>query len=454
MKKIRRIPTILGLFIILISIGAGVIAFHQGSSWLLRAEPETIPKQVKITNITDSGFAVSWTTDSQTTGFVKYGSEEKLTFTANDDQDQISGTTGKYFTHYFTLQNLSPTTNYSFKLGSAGKVFDNNGQPYEITTAPTIKTPSPPSDVANGTIMKANGSPVSGAIVYLSLANTTPQSALTKTSGSWVIPLNLARSDNLGDYAAYDKDASIEDILVQGGAEGTATAVATTRYDSPLPTITLGQNFDFRKPQAEVSLEETPPAASKFTFGELSTPSAELEIVTITSPAEGEVVNTTKPAVLGTGPAGESLTITIKSPATSGTTVVDEDGDWQWDPPENLEPGEHTVTASYTDEEGKVHFISRFFTVLAAGESELPAIESTPSATPTPSGTPSPTKTPTPTPTISPTPTPVEYPEEATLTPVAEEELPEEALPEVGLLSPTFFTILGGVILVLLGLFL
>lgn len=451
MKRIRRIPTILGLFLVLIGLGAGVVAIRQGSSWFLRAEPEITPKQVKITNVTDTGLTVSWVTDGQTTGFIKYGSDKKLSFTANDDRDQVTETTGKYFTHHITVKNLNPTTDYSFKLGSGGKLFDNNGQPYQITTAPTIETPSPPSDVANGTVLETNGSPASGAIVYLSLANTTPQSILTKASGSWMIPLNLARSTDLVNYAVYDKDASIEEIFVQAGAEGTATAVATTRYDNPLPAITLGQSYDFRKPQPEIAPEETPPASSKFTFSELATPSAELEIITISSPTEGESVNTTKPAILGTGPAGESLTITIESPTPqSGTTVIDENGDWQWIPPENLEPGEHAITASYTDEEDKVHFVSRFFTVLAAGTSDLPAIEATPSATTTPTLTPGPTASPTPTstptPTVSPTPTPAEE-----VTPTS---VPEEELPEVGISSPTLFTILGGVILVLLGLLL
>lgn len=436
MKRIRRIPTILGLFLILIGIGVGLVAVRQGSTWFLRAEPETIPKQVKITNITDNSFTVSWITDGQTTGFVKYGSDKSLSFTASDDRDQISGKTGKYLTHHLTLKNLNPATSYSFKIGSGGKLFDNNGQPYQITTAPTIQTP-PPSDVAYGTVVKADGSPASGAIVYLSLANTTPQSTITKTSGSWVIPLNLARSADLTSYTTYDRDASIEEIFVQAGQDGTATAVATTRYDSPLPTITLGQSFDFRKPQAEVAPEETPPAASKFTFEELATPSAEVEELTITNPDEGESVNTTKPAILGTAPAGKSLTITIESPTTqSGTVAVDEDGGWEWSPPEDLEPGEHTITASYTDEEGIVHSISRVFTVLAAGAGELPAIEATPSATVTPSPSPTPTATP-------------------TATPSGRVSVPstEAGVPEVGYLTPTFLFLIIGVSLIGFGLF-
>jgi len=75
---------------------------------------------------------------------------------------------------------------------------------------------------------------------------------------------------------------------------------------------------------------------------------------------------------------------------------------------------------------------------------EVDCVCPTPTPTPTPTGTPSPTATPTPGPTTTPTPV-----AEATPTPVAVVELPK-----AGILSPTFFTILGGVVLVLLGLFL
>lgn len=444
MKKIRRIPTILGLLLILVGTSMGVIAIRQGSSWFLRAQPETIPKQVKITNITDTSFAVSWVTDGQATGFVKYGSDNDLSFTASDDRDQTSGTTGKYFTHHITVKNLKPITSYSLKLGSGGKLFDNNGQPYRLTTASAIQAPPPPSDVAYGTVIKADGSPASGAIIYLSLANTTPQSTLAKASGSWVIPLNIARSADLTNYTSYDKDASVEEIFVQAGTEGTATAVATTRYDSPLPSITLGQSYDFRKPAAEVASEEATPS-SKFTIEELATPSATVEELTITNPTEKEAVNTTKPAILGTAPAGETLTITIESPTPqSGTVVVDTSGDWEWNPPQDLEPGEHTITVSYTDEEGIIRSISRIFTVLAAGTEGLPAFEATPSATATP--TPSPSPSPTPSPTATPITTP-------TATPTATPSVPstEAAVPEPGYLTPTFLLLIMGIGLILLG---
>lgn len=82
-------------------------------------------------------------------------------------------------------------------------------------------------------------------IVYLSLVNAGQLSALTRSSGAWAIPLNLARKEDLSSWAQYDKEASLIEIFVQGGNKGVATAITTTRNDSPVPSITLGKILIF-----------------------------------------------------------------------------------------------------------------------------------------------------------------------------------------------------------------
>lgn len=445
MLKLRRIPTILGLFILLAGIAAGVFLIQKGLVWFLRAEPTTTPKQVKITNISDNSFAVSWITEGKVAGFIKYSPTLSLDLIAVDDRDQISGETASYTTHHATIRGLEPATKYYFKIGSGKNLYDNNGKPYEVTTAPTTTNPPLPSDPAYGAINKPDNSPAAGAIVYLSLANTTPLSALTKNTGSWLITLNNARTIDLSTYASYDREASIEEIFVQGGAMGTATAVVTTKNDSPVPTIALGKSYDFRQAKASGEPTATPtPSDSKFSLEPIeATPAVEKEL-TIINPSQGEKISTQKPEILGQGPAGVEIDISLESPATySGKIKIGTDGNWNWSPPEDLEPGEHTVTAKYTDENGIKHLISRSFVVLAAGE-EL-AFEASPSATPTPSLSPTPTATPSPTPTLTITPTP---------TPPARAGVPstEAGVPEPGYLTPTFLLFIIGFSLIIFGL--
>jgi len=438
MKKEKRLPTMFGIFILIFGVATGVFLIKTSKVWITRANPEVTPKQLKITNITEKSFAVSWVTDGQVAGFIQYGTKkEELFFNANDDRDQLSGSQGKFFVHHITVRDLKSDTNYFFKINSGGKIFDNNGQLYQVKTAPLIQGPAPESDIVYGVVLKQDGSPAEGVVVYLSLANAFPLSALTKSSGSWAIPLNLARSTDLLSWAVYDKEASVEEIFVQGGPLGVATAIGVTKNDSPLPSITLGQNFDFR--QAFVSPTPTPtlqePSMSGFSVGSNSSPTQVLQII---NPSQGENVSTSTPEIFGTGPGGETLTIIVESPQTiQGKTIISSDGSWQWTPPTNLSPGQHTVTVSLPNGQR----ISRSFTVLAAESENSPSFTASPSATLTP--TPTPTSVITPTVEVTPT-----------STSSVRSSLPstEGGIPRPGNLTPTFLFFILGITLIFLGL--
>lgn len=464
-KKIKHLPTIIGLLLVLVAIAGGVVLIKKGPNLFIKASTSLTPKQLKLTNISDNSFTVSWLTDEKTSGFVKYNTDNNLSFTAQDDRDQLSGQTGNYQTHHITIKNLKTFTVYFFKIGSGGKIFDNDNQPYQITTAKIVQN-TPSNNVAYGTVVDQSNNPVEGAIIYLSLTNTSPASTLTKSSGSWVIPLNLIRSADLNSWATYDKEASIEEILVQASPLGTATVVATTKNDSPMPKITLGQNFDFRKTtevQEETktsTIENTATASSKFSLEQpteatpsptptltpiptLSTATSSGKL-TIINPEQGENINTQKPEILGTGPIGTTLDIEVHSEATYSAKIkVDTKGNWTWSPPTNLEPGEHTITASYKDAKGILQKITQKFVVLAAGVSELPALTATSSSTATSSATPTPSKTAT----ASPTPT--------TASNSARKSMPstESGIPTTGNLTPTFMIFIMGLSLIFLGLF-
>lgn len=446
MKRIRVIPTILAVLFLMAGIATGVVLIRQSSKWSLKATPGNIPKQVKITNISDSSFTVSWITDGQTSCFVKYGPDENLSFTAKEDRDQASGKIGSFYTHHISIRGLNPATTYFFEIDSNETPYDNNGEPYQTTTAPEIQTASPTNDVAYGMVVGQDGSsPIGGIIVYLSLANAAPQSTLTTSSGNWVIPLSLSRSADLNSWASYDRDTSVEEIFVQGGTLGTATAVAVTRYDNPMPIITLGQTFDFRKaPSGPTPTPTQSAGGNRFSFPGAPTSSPTSIQLNIINPQEGEEISTQKPQFMGTGPKKETLQIILESSAATYDEVsVDEKGNWNWTPPTNLSPGQHTITISLAN--GKK--VVRTFMVLAA-EGELPNFSASPSAslTPTLATTPTPLLSLSPTPTLTVTPTP------STIVGRISKPSTEGGVPRSGYLTPTFAFLIIGIILIGVGL--
>lgn len=422
-KRPKTIPTYLGLLILIIGVFVGIFLIKNTQGFSLKATANTNPSQVKITNISDTSFTVSWITQGATTGFISFGETTKLDQMAYDDRETSPNAKGSFFTHYVTLKNLKPATRYFFKIISGGKTFDNNGKPYEVTTGPTINLPLPAADTAYGIILESNGNPANGVIVYLSLANTTPLSSLTKEDGTWMVPLSMARNLSLTSYASYDRELQVEEVFVQGGNLGTATAITTTKNDNPVPPLTLGQTYDFRQPLPETSLSDqktnfqqqpTPTSIissqrSSFSLEPLETPtpSSSEQKFDILNPTEGEKISTQKPEFMGIAPPGEILEIKVESEVVSGQTLVNQNGSWSWTPPVNLSPGEHKVTVTLKDESGVTQKVVRTFTVLAAGESQLPSFVSTPSATLTSSPVSSPTAEPT---RIIGTPTPTPLP--------------------------------------------
>ncbi len=382
-------PTALGLLILLVAIGVGLYWVKNKTAPDTKSGQAIAPKQVRLTNVTDTGFSVSWTTDQATTAKIKLGTDTgSLKDQLLDDRDQLSGETGSFEVHHLSAKNLTPNTKYYFKIESGGKSFDNQGKPFEITTGPTLGSP-PPADPVYGAVLTPAKTPAESVVVYVNLANAAPLSALVKSGGNWALSLSTARTSDLKSYLSYDAQATIVNILVQAGKQGTAPAITTTANDNPVPDIILGQSHDFRQPAQAALDAETPIAtgsAAKTGFSldpliaqnQPATPSGE---VTLQNPGvDGEVINATQPAFIGSGPPGTVLAITVNSPQTyTGTATVAETGDWEFVPPQGLTAGAHSITIAYLDSGGIERALTRNFVIAAAGDTDVPAITATPS---------------------------------------------------------------------------
>lgn len=418
-KKRIKLPTLIAIIVLLVGASVGIFLVQSETGFLPRATPEFAPKDLTVTNVTENSFTISWVTAEKAVGFLKYGQEAgSIKTIANDDRDTLTGSNANYTTHHITVRGLEPETAYFFKVasGGEGQYYDNNGQPYQVTTAPALGTP-PPADTAYGEVMSSSGVSAEGALFYVSLPDGARLSTLVRDGGQWALSLSTARTKSLQKYLTYDPATTLYDVLIKNGVSEESKVVASTANDQPLPTITLGEDYDFSTQQESVepgsSTEsailtdnETESATARTESGFNLEPLGEVveatEELTILNPStENEGVNTTQPEFHGTAPAGTVLTIEVHSEnQIQDSITVSDNNTWVWTPPENLEPGEHTITASFTDSEGILQTITRSFTVFASEQSDVPAFVSTPSATP--KATPKPTPVPaTPPPRVS-----------------------------------------------------
>lgn len=426
----KRLPTILGM-LLLLGIAGGLWWYMTNNKPVVVEEMR--PQKVRITNVADNKFAVSWITKAATTGQIEYGKVgEKIGIKVSDERD--TGEAGVYRTHQVTVAGLQPSTQYAFRvISEEGAKFDNSGSPYSVTTGKVIGT-TPPAESFYGEVKQANEQPLEGALVYVALPGAGAVSTLTKSSGSYSLPLSTIRTGGGDEYVTYDPATTIATVSVEDGRE-TASATVPMTAANPVPTITMGKQLDFRtetisEPEVAQVEPETPTIFNVEPLG--NTPSETGELVLLNPAKEGEQVATTLPEFRGLAPGAAILAITLHSTVPYNDTIeVAADGTWEWTPPSALSAGEHTITIAYVDEAGFEKVLERSFfvsTVLAA-EGE-PAFEATPAATVYPSPSPS---------------------EEASASPRVSTPSTESGVPVSGVMSYTLLTGAVGIVIMVLG---
>lgn len=396
-----RIPAFIGILLVIALVGAVIYLFESYSRRPGQASGSVSPVNVAVTNVTDTGFTVVWTTPDLATGAVKLISPKHTPSMFFDDRD----TTGKlksYSTHMVTIRSLTPATLYTFQILSNGKSSTTGLiKPLNVTTASTISGGGTKLEPAYGMVNDVVGSPVSGAIVFVTLEQGQLLSTMTSPSGSWLLSLGFSRTASLDKYLV-GRERIMETIRVIWGDQE-ATAITDTLNDGPVPTMVLGKTYDFRKQQAAV--QEAPAVLGEKTTTNPST----VKVIALSSPAQNAMLTATLPLIQGTGIPGKTVSVVlgITNPV-SGTATVGNDGIWRYTPTKPLGAGKQSVTATTTDEKGKSVAFTNTFTILKSGTQVLGDATASATLAPTPIATSSasPSATPTPTPQLQGEPVP------------------------------------------------
>lgn len=428
----KRIPTLLGLLVLVAGLVVGTILFSQGTGvFSPRATPETTPKLVKITNVTDRSFSVSFLTEESTTAFIKYGTEpNRLNLQAGDDRDQLYGTVKDYSIHHISASSLEQKTKYYFVIGTNnGALYDDDGKPFEVLTSVRGGTP-PEAKTIFGSVTTPQGGPAAGSIVYAKLDEAGELSQLVQESGSWAIALSNARKQDGSGYASVSPNSNLI-LLAQGNPSSQTTTIKTTVSGFETGSnLVLGQsggiasgtspnppNQGNTPPAASPSASPTvtvPPIASGSgititptpvlvssesagllgkLLDENSTPTPTIvESKKVDLTLEGDqTVTTSQPEIVGTAPPGVVITIKVNSETQIEQQITASNtGEFALDLATlgaELEPGSHSVEYSYIDPAtGQVVTETQTFTV--ADTSVQIAQATSPTSIPTNSPTP------------------------------------------------------------------
>ena len=239
-----KIPTVLGVFLLLMGIISGLLLINNNQLLSTEASTKAVPKDVRISNITDSSFTVSWATDNQTDGRLLWGKGKSI-----NKQTQISSPKG--FTHWVTVNDLTPLTTYIFKIEN-NNIHDNNGIPWQVTTGTKLDNIS--SFTISGKVVTANGLEVNNALVYTTVSGSSLLSTTTNQKGNFSLDISKARNSSLDSFQGVDDNSMLE-IFVTAGPFGISSVVSNSTSSQPLPVIVLGKNYSYKKTETYETAE-------------------------------------------------------------------------------------------------------------------------------------------------------------------------------------------------------
>lgn len=401
----KRIPTVLGIGFVILGVILTSIIVKTQTSLRSTASISEEPRNVKITNISDESFTITYQTDMSTTGSVNFGKDKKLGNTELEDLDKEKGNLSPKNIHSITIKKLLPTTKYYLAITSGQNTFLNNGNPFEVSTGPNIVSASALQNTIKGKVILPDGNPPTEAIAYLNTKDSQTISTIVAKDGSFNFSLKSLRSSDLSSYINLEEDAILKLLIINSSLK--SDIITSLDQATSIPIITLSNNYDF-------ILENDLPVASKSAeslgFPSISTKPEGLKPEILT-PKKDQSFTDQKPQFRGKSLPNEKVEIIIHSDEQITTQVTaDGNGNWTYRPPTNLSPGDHTITIKTRDQSGILTTLIQSFTVFAQGSqvsesatpSATPTIKITPTTIPTPTTILTPTFTPTPFPTLAP----------------------------------------------------
>lgn len=375
MKKRLTIPSILGILILVAAVSGAVYLVQRQQQLASRANVEAVPQNIKVTNISDTGFTITWMTKIKSTGVatVSGPGSQNLTFI-----DII----GDSYVHSADASGLTPDTTYTV-LGTTQTKTSQGSLATDLTSS--------------GTVFTAAGTPAKKTLVFWEIEGATLISTVTSNEGNYVAPIGSANADTLVT------------ITAQAGPEGVARAEIYYRAVKNIPPLVLGQIHDFKNLTGdevadnsvpEANLQAPIPTPDSSATPESGTGGSEETIlslnsfladetlnqptttVTLDSLDEGETISATRPEFFGSAPSQTKITVTLESEMQTEDITANSAGKWSWSPDKAIAEGPHKFTLSWKDTNGILKTITRNFVVSAAEQN--PGFVSTPSASLTP----------------------------------------------------------------------
>lgn len=238
-----KIPTLLGIGILLVGLFGGVFLVSQNQLVIFqtKAVKSVEPQKITLTNLSGNSASIYWQTSEESPGFIEAGTTPSLGLTFADVRDQ--GAPQPHKIHFVTLSNLAPNTVYYYKIVSGSTSYPT-GKPSTFETPTAIKTTTTPPLI--GQVVDTNLQPIDEALISLNIPGASNLTTVTKISGNFILPLT----------DLYNLVPNTSASLIVFNEEKSSKVNLKLPYpQTTLPQIILGQDID-------LTLLESSPSSS------------------------------------------------------------------------------------------------------------------------------------------------------------------------------------------------
>lgn len=243
-----KIPTLLALILLTFGLVGGVYLTTTGGFTNLKTQADisTAPKNITVSNLSDTTAAIYWQTNKATTGFIQLGINSDLGQNFQDDRDQK--VPSPHTLHFVTLSNLLPATTYYYKITSGGQTYPS-GNPATFTTLTTI--PYQGYSPLVGKILDQKLQPVPEALVILEIPGGQTIATITKLAGNFMLPLSYIRTTDLLHVFSWNQKGTVAKLKISDNNQSSEVRIfldgqgnQITSTASALTPIILGKNLD------------------------------------------------------------------------------------------------------------------------------------------------------------------------------------------------------------------
>lgn len=248
-----RIPTILCLLLLAITLGFGIFNYQYNKQVATVQKNQLQPKDIRTVNISDTSFSITWLTSQPVESHIIVSEADtieesilkpkKTQFILPDSRDGNNPT--KRLTHLATASALKPNTKYYFKIKSSGFLYPSESQ--FITTAtelPADQSLSPdeyPPFV--GTTLNPDSSPNTQSLIFLDINGASPYAAYSSQSGGFIFPLTNLYTSSL-DKRFVPQNPTQAIITVTDGNKTSTIKLNLPINGKNIPPFRIDQNLD------------------------------------------------------------------------------------------------------------------------------------------------------------------------------------------------------------------